>query len=242
MGQYYNIVLNKKAYPSDYKQKDGEKHWNGMKLLEFNWLKNPITQIIAKTLYEKRTRLALVGDYSDDIFRFDRDFIEEFSKGYPELRYYYQLKEKAIELGYKGTNTHYPQVELSFEKIQELYKLAWRNEDQEEELLEEPEEEFRIWEEMYFLNHSKKEYIDLKEYIEKSTTKDGWCISPFIITALGNGMGGGDYRLYRSKKNPDINEPPHMDDIGYWAYDLLSIEEEIPKNYKKINIYFKEED
>lgn len=85
------------------------------------------------------------------------------------------------------------------------------------------------------LNHTKKEFIDMYDYIEKNTDKDGWCIHPLpLLTAIGNGFGGGDYR--------GINE--HL--IGHWALDEISIEsvEKIDyyknKNYQSVMYYFKE--
>ena len=43
------------------------------------------------------------------------------------------------------------------------------------------------------VNHSKKLIINGKEYIERNT-KDDWCVHPLpLLTACGNGRGGGDY-------------------------------------------------
>ena len=51
------------------------------------------------------------------------------------------------------------------------------------------------------------------EYI-KNNTVDEWCLHPLsLLTALGNGKGGGDYH--------GINE----DLIGYWAFDEISFED-----------------
>lgn len=83
----------------------------------------------------------------------------------------------------------------------------------------------------YFLNHTKKEYIAFDDYIAKAEQKEDrgtWCISPIsLMTAIGNGRGGGDYE--------GINE----DKVGSWAWDEISIKKEFPYDFKKLDIYFK---
>ena len=83
----------------------------------------------------------------------------------------------------------------------------------------------------FLLNHDKKEFIDLDEYKSKSKDKDGWVIHPLpLLTAVGNDKGSGDF---------------HEGNIGYefvgsWAWNLISIDEKVPKNFKKIDVVFKE--
>lgn len=80
---------------------------------------------------------------------------------------------------------------------------------------------------MYLCNHDKKLYINIDEYIKKSTDKDNWCLHPLsLITAIGNGRGGGDYR--------GINQ----DYIGFWFWDLISLEPDIPDNYEEFDVSF----
>ena len=82
----------------------------------------------------------------------------------------------------------------------------------------------------FLVNHTKKFYIAFDDYIKKSTNKDGWCISPIsLLTAIGNGRGGGDYGGKNVKK------------VGSWAWDEISIEDEKPKGFKKSPIFFYEE-
>lgn len=77
----------------------------------------------------------------------------------------------------------------------------------------------------YLVNHSKKLYVSYNKLIGK----DGWIINPLpILTALGNGRGGGDY---------------HGQDeifVGTWAGDVLSIEQQIPKDFKEMTYNFTE--
>ncbi len=85
----------------------------------------------------------------------------------------------------------------------------------------------------YLVNHDKKQFIDFDKYIKESKIDEGeygvWCLHPLsLMTALGNGQGGGDYR--------GVNE----DHVGEWAMNLLSIEDSIPNGCEEYSIYFKE--
>lgn len=80
----------------------------------------------------------------------------------------------------------------------------------------------------YLVNHTKKIYIDMQEYLI-ANTEDFWCINPLpLLTAIGNERGLGDYRGLSMEK------------VGSWAFDLISWETEIPTTYAKEMIYFKE--
>lgn len=83
--------------------------------------------------------------------------------------------------------------------------------------------------ELYICNYDKKEYIDLKKYKKCCVDSDGWVLHPLsLLTAIGNGRGGGDYY--------GINE----DKIGIWAWNIISFEDTPPKDYKELDIEFKE--
>ena len=72
----------------------------------------------------------------------------------------------------------------------------------------------------YIVNHTKKEYVDKMEVPDN----DGWRIHPLpLLTCEGNGRGGGDYGY------PDDNNI-----VGSWARNVISVEKEIPGEYKKI--------
>jgi hypothetical protein len=71
----------------------------------------------------------------------------------------------------------------------------------------------------YIVNHTKKQYVDKKNKI----------LHPLaLLTAEGNGAGGGDYF--------GTNEIL----IGSWGRDIISIDEEIPENYTELVCEFKE--
>jgi len=80
------------------------------------------------------------------------------------------------------------------------------------------------------VNHSKREYVKLSE-CEKNGD-DFWIIHPLpLLTALGNGRGGGDYN------GRDMNL------IGRWAFDEISVEfdEKEFEGFTKIKPNFSEE-
>ena len=69
---------------------------------------------------------------------------------------------------------------------------------------------------LFMINHTKKLYINMWEYVLNNLVLDkkkynyGDCVHPLpLLTALGNGKGGGDYR--------GINK--HL--VGIWAGDLI---------------------
>lgn len=82
----------------------------------------------------------------------------------------------------------------------------------------------------YLVNYTQNLYVDLDEYKQKSQDK-GWILSPLpLLTAIGNGRGGGDYRGEAC-----------ADKVGTWAWDLISIEDEAPEGFVKMDLEFKDE-
>jgi hypothetical protein len=77
----------------------------------------------------------------------------------------------------------------------------------------------------FIVNHTKKEFVDKK----KVPNVDGWQIHPLsLLTSSGNGRGGGDFR-------------GDNDFVGTWAADVISVEKEIPADFKEIVPNFKED-
>lgn len=89
---------------------------------------------------------------------------------------------------------------------------------------------YEVGQERYLCNISKNVYVDLKDYKKKSTV-NGWCIFPIsLLTAIGNGRGGGDY-----------HSGTCLEDVGSWAFDEIYISAEKPKGYEKLDLYFIED-
>ena len=106
----------------------------------------------------------------------------------------------------------------------ELYKKVWEEGGLENAVI--TPEAFCYYEdgikgEGYIINHSKKEYISLAEY-QKLASINGWCINPLpLLTAIGNGQGGGDYYGYQ---NADLVGSWYLDTIEY-SYRLEAPED-----------------
>ena len=69
----------------------------------------------------------------------------------------------------------------------------------------------------YIINHTKKEYVDKK--------KNTFHPLP-LLTAEGNGRGGGDYYGDDESK------------IGSWSRDVISSDKEKPENYEELVLSF----
>ena len=105
----------------------------------------------------------------------------------------------------------------------ELHKVAWEGEESEYFEIQTPDTPAT-----YLLNHDKKEYIDIADF-EKQSSDGSWTLAVVpLMTACGNGLGGGDY----SGDNEDM--------VGLWCMDTISLDDTIPSDYKKLDIYFKE--
>ena len=74
----------------------------------------------------------------------------------------------------------------------------------------------------YLVNHDKKEFVDKSKV--PGGNSDSWQIHPLsLLTCEGNGHGCGDYRG-KDKNNL----------IGSWSRNKISVEKEIPKDFKEI--------
>ena len=84
----------------------------------------------------------------------------------------------------------------------------------------------------FLLNHDTKQFVDLDEYKKLSVDKHGWVIHPLpLLTAVGNDRGGGDFHEGNTG----------YENVGIWAWQLLSIEDKSPKGFSKFPLVFKED-
>lgn len=73
----------------------------------------------------------------------------------------------------------------------------------------------------FIINHDKKQFVDKT----KVPNFDGWKMHPLpILTASGNGRGGGDYY---SKNGAEF--------VGVWCGDLIEVNSFVPTDYIEIN-------
>lgn len=86
---------------------------------------------------------------------------------------------------------------------------------------------------MSLVNHTKKTVLDLGPYIDNARNRLLRLINPLaLLTACGNGRGIGDYH----GKNMNL--------VGTWAFDRIELvdTEDVPGNYEKTDISFREYD
>ena len=184
MGQYYTPVIIKDDKIKTFNCYDYD---NGAKLMEHSYLRNNFTEVVVKQLFNKKARLAWVGDYAEP-----SDVKNE-------------LAEKFIEAEQKDAQYR---VKPKHNPMENSYGLC-------------------------FINHSKKEYFYMDDYVE-NLPKSKWklIIHPLpLLTAIGNGKGGGDYQ--------GLN----MNLIGRWACDEIEvktwIDEKKNPEYKNITSMLK---
>jgi hypothetical protein len=80
-----------------------------------------------------------------------------------------------------------------------------------------------------YINHDKKEWFDLKKQTIPDMRGWGGIAHPIpILTADGNGRGGGDY------------DGANMELVGTWKGDLIEVSDTIPADYKEIEPWFTE--
>ena len=86
--------------------------------------------------------------------------------------------------------------------------------------------------EKFLLNYDTKEYVDLEEYKKLSVDKHGWIIHPLpLLTAVGNDRGGGDFHEGNTG----------YENVGMWAWHLISFADKVPKGFSKFLLVFKED-
>ena len=111
------------------------------------------------------------------------------------------------------------------------YGVAWRYDDSHEPKETPENAEYITLDNSFLVNHTQKIYIDCNKYFKENCRK-GWCIHPLsLLTAKGNGRGGGDYH----------EQFPDFDSVGSWALEEISIEDEIPSGYEEVMYNFVEE-
>lgn len=77
----------------------------------------------------------------------------------------------------------------------------------------------------YIVNHTKNQYVDKNHNLKHR----GYNIHPLpLLTAEGNGHGGGDYR----GNNDNL--------VGTWARNVISVEQECPVGYSELVCEFSE--
>jgi len=177
---------------------------NGAKLTEHSWIGNNFVNAVYSLVWKRRHKVAWIGDYSDNPYDRDEDF-------YAASMTYLTFK-RIYDFAYGET----PSLALSAFFKKDLDCLNYDTKG------------------MYLINHDRSEYIDIAEYIRRSSVmeKDGpWCLSPLpLLTACGNGRGGGDFG----------EKCIGYGDVGIWAFQWVEYNDHIPDGYEKASYRFME--
>ena len=111
----------------------------------------------------------------------------------------------------------------------DLYRFVWSSDENNRSIVLR-----RKYKDGYLINHTKKEYVDLEEYTDLARNKSGWVTNPLsLLTAIGNGLGGGDYH--------DCNQNYNL--VGIWYMDELEYDGTEHPDYANItaDVIFKED-
>lgn len=219
MGQYYSPVLVQGKTIKCFGNTTGtvlengkvEYDWNGLKLTEHSWIGNSLVNGVAQRIYNRRGRLAWVGDYTGQVDKFKDNVFGSDNVQCPiPTDYLYGCSdEEGNDLKeYNGYRIQRPKIIYDEKKFNLTHK--------------------------FYINFTRKEYIDLDEYIARSTMQDdwaGWCQNPVsLMTATSNGLGGGDYYM----------DAIGAEYVGRWAYDEVMISDDEPVGFTKLNVTFNE--
>lgn len=143
-----------------------------------------------------------------------------------------QLYKKPGHLAWVGD--YHEEGDIENEELDKAFRRHYKlyNKEGKHKPYNKPEEVSSFTNNKFILNHTKKVYIDMAKYCETAPKDDYDCqIHPIpLLTAVGNGRGGGDY--WGSNK----------EDVGCWAGDLLEVVNKPPKDYIDVTeyIYFYE--
>lgn len=213
MGQYYMPTLISETgkiqtlYSHDFD--------HGIKLMEHSYIGNEFVNAALLLLQDKPLKAAWIGDYSDDPYE--------------------DLYANAV----------------SKEKFMSYYKAAWRDERNKYRVSPSKFAKRQLKTvctmdsaQDHLINHTKRQYIHLGKYISHNKWREEgeWqgkpysydmCVHPLpLLTACGNGRGGGDYH----------SQYPDYDKVGLWAFDLIELARSIPAGYEEVMFGFIEKE
>ena len=205
MGQYWNAFVEDENKTVRIIDRGTFKDYVMAKLMEHSWMLNDYICAVAHIIYKHPTKLLWLGDYGSELL------VEKL----PDTQ--------LAELIRQDEGMYLPSY-----NVKGLY-----------ERLGNPDDIIFDYKGKYFCNHDLKTAISFDDYIKRcqdhtaENDKD-WIPSPIsLLTAIGSGLGGGDYG----------ESCANYDHVGDWAYSLVSIEDELPDGYTLDNdLYFTEND
>ena len=203
MGQYFKCI--------NIDHREFIESSGGLKLMEHSYIGNSVTDLANYLLSPEgpwhQSRIVWAGDYMDDGLYLDQ---------IKDLDHYLSLVEK----DYEEYSTEYNREEVSLYSVAEHFQQA---EEPWSEVLDRIATSYP-----YFLNHTKKEYVDLQTIRQD---RYGYRIHPLpILTSSGNGRGGGDF--WGLPQNDAL--------VGHWVGDVISAEADAPTSdeWKQLDAHF----
>lgn len=131
----------------------------------------------------------------------------------------YKKPSRVYWVGDYANNLNHKINRLNPKDIKKIYSLCYGVEKDKrvKEINSFNSEDAISFNNRFLVNYTKKIYIDGTLYYTAAINEEGWCTNPLsLLTALGNGQGGGDYCGREEEK------------VGAWAGDWISIEDNAP--------------
>ena len=217
MGQYYKPTLIgargkiRWLYSHEYN--------NGLKLMEHSYIGNNFVNAVLSQILDHPMKLAWIGDYSPDVYK--REWGGE------------------------------PYQKMEHDKFVQLFSKIWGGENSDDETKIHPLplsgfENIKDFDGWYLVNHTQKIYISMTAYMKRNKWRESYtnrktgaterwdmCVNPLpLLTACGNGRGGGDY----------YSGHPDYDKVGSWAFDRIEFTSNKPDDYQEVNYHFTEQE
>ena len=197
MGQYFKALVERDDQVTVYSLS------GFMKLTEHSWISNEFTDAVLKDISDNGpARIAWIGDYAAGSF-FGPSGID--ANEYIE-RYDAAWNDAKTVTGAIGQSKPVEYVRISFDDDCDIRFKA-------KDLMD-----------YCLVNLTKERFLSLGDYIGYDTSMRRASLFPLsILTAVGNGEGGGDYF------------GACMESVGSWAFDEIDLvrKDELPKGLEK---------
>ena len=169
---------------------------SGGKLTEHGWMGNWFTNAVISRIENNPAKVGWIGDYSNDQ--------NPHGRSCPDSIYKKVWKDEEAEDDYK-VNIYDRNLFLKLDEDGHIVDTVGLG---------------------FLINRTKRQYIDLEAYAKEAKDHDSWALSPLpMLTAVGNGLGGGDYHGC------------NQDMVGYWFMDVLEFSrEKKPTGYTDITM------
>lgn len=115
--------------------------------------------------------------------------------------------------------------------VMEIYNAAWNDNVPTIESLK--SSDFTL-DNLFLINHDTKEFIDCNKYKAENEGKWGVTHPVPLLTAIGNGLGGGDFEYHVSDKQ-------QVGNVGIWAWNTLELSDVAPTDYREVMYHFIED-